>query len=360
MRVCVCLRVPPTTGPELPVWYERGVGRCARFFLFSISPCLHHHRTTLFSPSPLAQCKGSGRPAQMGAPTSPTAAPLLHRAASPSGAAATRRRSSRLVSSGTADGGGSSPPAPPPPPLPPRRRRSLIAKLGQSWNPTGIALFGRVLLVRTAERERESRMRPLFDLDPRPSSLLFMPPPLPSFPHIPGRLRPAGPTPPLHSGRRMPGLGCPEGRRLHGRRLRQGQHADGALLGRPDPGRRGRRRGRRRRLGAVGRGPALQFCGPGPVRPGRRGGGGAGGRPGRGRHPARVQETGRRARRARGPFRHPPLVRALPGHGRRPVPDGRGVRQPVGVADGAAGARDGGGRAPGSAAGEFFVLFFVF
>ena len=39
-----------------------------------------------------------------------------------------------------------SPSSAPPPPLPPRRRRSLIAKLGQSFNPAGIALFARIAL----------------------------------------------------------------------------------------------------------------------------------------------------------------------------------------------------------------------
>ena len=293
--------------------------------------------------------RSQSAPTIMGAPTSPTSATLLARAAPPTAAATTRRRSTRIASGAVADGSSSSP-APPPPPVPPRRRRSLISKLGQSWNPTGIALFGRVLLVCESwwrERNGGACARPL-SLSATPLSSHF-----PCSSPL-GRLRPAGPAPPLHPGRRGPGLGRPQGRRLHGRRLRQGQHPDRALLLHPHPGRRGRGRGRGRRLGPGRRRPALQLGRPGPVRPGRRGGGRPGGRPGRPRHPARHKKTGWVGRRAGVPLPHPTRRRPVTGHGGRPLPDRRGVRQQAGPADGAAGAGDGGRRAPGGAAGEFF------
>lgn len=72
--------------------------------------------------------------------------------ASSSGAAAApaaqASRNLRSVSAAAAASPTSGSQQPPPHPPPQKRKRSLVARLGQSFNPSGIALFGKILLVR--------------------------------------------------------------------------------------------------------------------------------------------------------------------------------------------------------------------
>lgn len=143
-----------------------------------------------FSPAPLHMCPPSmSSPLLRSRMASGTAASASSSGAAAPAAAAAAAQASRNLRSVAAAAAATSSGSQQPPRPPQKRKRSLVARLGQSFNPSGIALFGKILLVsrlsslngRRKALEPRTEKKKKLNLDLRPQKKLknTRPPPPP-------------------------------------------------------------------------------------------------------------------------------------------------------------------------------------